>query len=106
MPTGLTASCSPTRRSDSSRRARARLRRRRQGPPLLMLHGNPTWSFLYRDVIAGLRERFRCIAPDLPGFGFSTPAAGFGFRPSEHSQVIERFIGALDLRDITLMVHD
>jgi len=77
-----------------------------KGPPLLMLHGNPTWSFLYRDVIAGLRERFRCIAPDLPGFGFSTPAAGFGFRPSEHSQVIERFIEALDLRDITLMVHD
>jgi len=77
-----------------------------KGPPLLMQHGNPTWSFLYGDVIAGLRERFRCIAPDLPGFGFSTPAAGFGFRPSEHSQVIERFIEALDLRDITLMVHD
>src|SRR5829696_4043934 len=76
------------------------------GPPLLMLHGNPTWSFLYRDVIAGLRDQFRCIAPDLPGFGFSTAAAGFGFRPFEHSQVIERFIEALGLRDITLMVHD
>lgn len=77
-----------------------------EGPPLLMLHGNPTWSFVYRDVIAGLRERFRCIAPDLPGFGFSSPAPGFGFRPAEHSRVIEHFVEALDLRDATLMVQD
>jgi haloalkane dehalogenase len=39
------------------------------GPPLLMLHGNPTWSFLYRQLIRGLRDRFRRIAPDYPGFG-------------------------------------
>ena len=77
-----------------------------EGQPLLMLHGNPTWSFVYRDVIAGLRDRFRCIAPDLPGFGFSTPAAGYGFRPADHSRVIERFVDALDLRGITLMVQD
>ncbi|MDP3892051.1 alpha/beta fold hydrolase [Nocardioides sp.] len=77
-----------------------------EGPPLLMLHGNPTWSFLYRDVIAALRGHFRCIAPDLPGFGLSTAADGFGFRPAEHADVIERFIGELGLQDITLMVHD
>ena len=77
-----------------------------EGPTLLMLHGNPTWSFLYRDVIAALSGQFRCIAPDLPGFGFSTAATGFGFRPAEHSKVIERFIEELDLRDIVLMVHD
>jgi len=77
-----------------------------EGPPLLMLHGNPTWSFVYRDVIGGLKDRFRCIAPDLPGFGFSTPAPGYGFRPAEHSEVIEQFVEALDLRDITLMVQD
>lgn len=76
------------------------------GPPLLMLHGNPTWSFLYRDVIAALRDQFRCIAPDLPGFGFSSAADGFGFRPAEHSTVIQRFIEELDLHDIVLMVHD
>src|ERR671937_33474 len=39
------------------------------GPPLLLLHGNPTWSFLYRDIIKALRDRYRCIAPDHPGFG-------------------------------------
>ncbi len=36
------------------------------GPPLLLLHGNPTWSFLYREVIKGLRDRFRCIPPTTP----------------------------------------
>jgi hypothetical protein len=48
------------------------------GPPLLLLHGNPTWSFLYRDLIKGLRDRYRCIAPDHPGFGLSRAAAGYG----------------------------
>ena len=38
---------------------------------LLLLHGNPTWSFLYRHVIGRLRHRFRCIALDFPGFGLS-----------------------------------
>jgi haloalkane dehalogenase len=36
------------------------------GPPLLLLHGNPTWSFLYRDVIKGVNDRCRCIAPGPP----------------------------------------
>ena len=76
------------------------------GPPLLMLHGNPTSSFLYRDVIAGLRDRFRCIAPDLPGFGRSKAPAGYGFTPAEHAAVIERFVEALDLRDVRMMVQD
>ncbi len=42
-----------------------------QGRPILMLHGNPDWSFLYRNVITGLRDDFRCIAADYPGFGLS-----------------------------------
>jgi haloalkane dehalogenase len=77
------------------------------GPPLLLLHGNPTWSFLYRDVIAGLRDRFRCIAPDHPGFGLSRPVpAGYGFTPAEHARVLERLVLELDLRDVTMMVQD
>ncbi|MGA2165869.1 MAG: MMPL family transporter, partial [Solirubrobacteraceae bacterium] len=43
-----------------------------EGPLLLMLHGNPTWSFVYREVIAALRGDFRCVALDYPGFGLST----------------------------------
>ena len=76
------------------------------GSPLLMLHGNPTWSFLYRDVIHGLRDRFRCIAPDYPGFGLSTAAPGYGYTPAEHADVIERLVLELDLGQITLMAQD
>lgn len=76
------------------------------GPALLLLHGSPTWSFLYRHLIAGLRDDFRCVAPDYPGFGLSIPAPGYGFRAADHVAVIEGLIEALDLRDITLMVQD
>jgi len=51
-----------------------------QGTTLFMIHGNPTWSFLYRHVIRALRPHYRCIAIDLPGFGLSRPPAGFSFR--------------------------
>ena len=76
------------------------------GPTLLLLHGNPTWSFLYRDVIKGLRDRFRCIALDYPGFGLSEAPAGYAFRPAEHSRVVERFVQELDLTDVTLLCQD
>ena len=52
-----------------------------EGPPLLLLHGNPTWSFLYREIVVGLRDRFRCIAVDLPGFGLSQAPPGYGSPP-------------------------
>jgi haloalkane dehalogenase len=77
------------------------------GPPLLLLHGNPTWSFLYRDVINGLRDRYRCIAPDHPGFGLSkTVPPGYGFTPAEHARVLEQLILQLDLSGVTMMVQD
>jgi haloalkane dehalogenase len=76
------------------------------GPPLLLLHGNPTWSFLYRDIIAGLRDRFRCIAPDYPGFGLSVAPSGYGYTPAEHAKVIEALLLRLDLTEVTLMVQD
>lgn len=76
------------------------------GPPLLLLHGNPTWSFLYRDVVKGLRDRFRCIAVDYPGFGLSTAPASYGYMPSEHSRVVEQLILELDLTGVTMMVQD
>jgi haloalkane dehalogenase len=76
------------------------------GPPLLLLHGNPTWSFLYRDVVKGLRDRFRCIAVDHPGFGLSQPQPGHRFTPAEHADVLEQLVLALDLTGITMMVQD
>src|SRR6185369_4619361 len=68
------------------------------GPVLLLLHGNPTWSFLYREIIRDLRSSFRCIAVDYPGFGLSTARAGYGFTPREHSAVVEKLVLALELR--------
>jgi haloalkane dehalogenase len=76
------------------------------GPPLLLLHGNPTWSFLYRDIIKALRDRYRCIAPDYPGFGLSAAPAGYGFTPVEHARIVEELVKELDLTGITMMVQD
>jgi haloalkane dehalogenase len=67
------------------------------GPPLLLLNGNPSWSFGWRDVVAGLRGTFRCIAPDYPGFGLSREAPGFDFRPQSQSAVIEALVDRLGL---------
>src|SRR3954469_8846035 len=77
-----------------------------EGPPLLMLHGNPTWSFTWREVIKGVRDRYRCIAPDYPGFGLSAGAPGYAFRPQDHARVVERLVETLDLRGATLLMQD
>jgi len=76
------------------------------GPTLLLLHGNPTWSFLYREIIKGLADRFRCIALDYPGFGLSTARPGYSFLPAAHADVLEQFVLALGLEEITMMVQD
>lgn len=76
------------------------------GETVLLLHGNPAWSFLYRKIIAGLAGEFRCVAPDFPGYGLSSAPADYGFTPREHSAVLERFVDALGLRDLTVMVQD
>src|SRR5215471_20838263 len=77
-----------------------------QGPPILFLHGNPTWSFLYRDIIDLLRHRFRCIALDYPGFGLSSAPTTYRFTPAEHAHIVERFILGHDLGQLTVMGHD
>src|SRR5215207_9624827 len=76
------------------------------GPPLLLLHGNPTWSFLYRKIIVGLRDRHRCVAVDYPGFGLSSARPGYGFTPAEHADVVAELVRRLDLRGVTMMVQD
>ncbi|HLI86638.1 MAG TPA: alpha/beta fold hydrolase [Bryobacteraceae bacterium] len=76
------------------------------GPTLFMVHGNPTWSFLYRHVIGALRPRFRCIAIDLPGFGLSQPPPGFSFLPEDHAVVVAALLADLGIKDATLVAHD
>lgn len=77
-----------------------------QGPPLLLLHGNPTWSFLYRHLVRQLAPHFRCVALDYPGFGLSVAQPGYNFTPREHSAVVEQLVDRLGLRDLTIMVQD
>jgi len=76
------------------------------GPALLLLNGNPSWSFGWRDVIVGLRGRFRCIAPDYPGFGLSRAGDGFDYRPVSQSVVIEHLIDHLGIDGLTLVAYD
>jgi haloalkane dehalogenase len=76
------------------------------GPTLLFLHPGIGWSFIYRDIIKDLRSRFRCVALDLPGFGLSSAAPGYAHTLTGDSLLLERFIQALGLADITLFAHD
>lgn len=77
-----------------------------EGRPVLLLHGNPTWSFLYRRVVGDLGERCRCVAPDLPGFGRSEAPDGYGFTPPEHARVVGRLVDELGLEDFVVVGHD
>jgi len=77
-----------------------------QGPVVLMVHGTPSWSFLWRRLILGLSDRYRCVAPDLPGFGLSDKPAGDAYRPEDQARRLARFIEALGLKELTLVVHD
>ncbi|MFW6193679.1 MAG: alpha/beta fold hydrolase [Gemmatimonadota bacterium] len=76
------------------------------GRPVLLLHGNPTWSFLHRHVVGDLAGRCRCIAPDLPGFGLSEAPDRFGFTPREHARAVGRVVDELGLEGFVLVGHD
>ncbi|RZK32015.1 MAG: alpha/beta fold hydrolase, partial [Hymenobacter sp.] len=76
-----------------------------KGPVLLLLHGNPTWSFLYRHIVMHLSAHFRCIALDYPGFGLSTARQDYNFTPEEHSHVVEQVVEQLGLTNIYIMVQ-
>ena len=76
------------------------------GPPILFIHGNPTWSFLWRGIVIRLRKRFRCIALDLPGFGLSQGPDGQALRPEEHADVVAAFVRRLDLHDLIVAGQD
>ncbi len=76
------------------------------GSPLLLLTAGPTWSFLFRNVIREVRGQFRCIALDAPGQGLSEAAPDFPFTIAATSEVVELFVEALEVRDLTLLAHD
>ena len=73
----------------------------------VFLHGNPTSSYLWRNVIPHLRDTgWRCLAPDLPGFGDSGPSGTGGYRFADHSRHLDAWFDALDLDRVLLVLHD
>ncbi|MSP55279.1 MAG: alpha/beta fold hydrolase, partial [Myxococcales bacterium] len=75
-------------------------------PVVLCLHGNPTWSFYWRRLITELRSTHRVVVPDHIGCGLSDKPQDWPYRLEGHIANIERLVERLDLRDITLVVHD
>ena len=76
------------------------------GPAMLMVHGNPTWSFYYRHLITAYSKHFRCVVPDHIGCGFSDKPQDYEYTLENHIQNLEKLVAFLDLKDITLVVHD
>jgi len=79
-----------------------------QGPPIVFFHGEPTWSYLWRKVIPPVRHAgYRCIAPDLAGFGRSDKPPDFEwYSYDRHTELMRSLVDELDLRGATAVVHD
>lgn len=77
-----------------------------QGEVLLCVHGNPTWSFAWRNFVKQLAREYRVLAVDHIGCGFSDKPQAYEYRLARHIGNLSRFITGLDLRRITLLAHD
>ena len=78
-----------------------------RGEPIVFLHGNPTSSYLWRNIIPHVSERSRGLAPDLIGMGASGPAPGGAYRLADHVRYLDAWFDTLELtRNVTLVVHD
>jgi haloalkane dehalogenase len=76
------------------------------GPAVVMVHGNPSWSYLYRNLVNGLRDRYRCIVPDHLGCGFSAKPQDYPYRLRNHIDNLERLLEHLGIARCVLVVHD
>lgn len=76
------------------------------GEPVVMVHGNPDWSFSFRKVIQGLQSKFRCIALDHIGFGLSDKPNNWSYRVEEQAANFTAFVQSLELPPFHLMVND
>lgn len=84
-----------------------RLLDRGQGPPILFLHGNPDDAEQWSPLAARLQDRFRCLAPDLPGYGHSTaPPPSYDFSVASQLGFVDALVKALHLDRFTLVAHD
>jgi haloalkane dehalogenase len=76
-----------------------------EGPPLVLLHGNPTWSYLWRKVIPVLAQARRVLAPDLIGHGRSGKP-DIGYRLADHIRYFDGLLDGLGLDQVVLVLHD
>jgi len=77
------------------------------GDPIVFLHGNPTSSYLWRNIIPYATAHGRCLAPDLVGMGQSGPSPARAYRFLDHARYLDAWFEALDLtRNVTLVIHD
>ena len=77
------------------------------GPPIVFLHGNPTSSYLWRNVMPHVGSLGRCLAPDLIGMGASGPAAGGSYRFVDHRRYLDAWLEAVGAtQNVTLVIHD
>jgi len=78
-----------------------------QGDPIVFLHGNPTWSYLWRDIIPHASDLGRCLAPDLVGMGQSGPSPTKAYRFADHAAYLDAWFETLGLTtNVTLVLHD
>ncbi|GBD13356.1 Haloalkane dehalogenase [bacterium HR24] len=77
-----------------------------QGRPVVFLHGNPTYSYLWRNVIPHVEPLARCLAPDLIGMGDSGKAPAGSYRFVDHARYLDAWFEALGIRDAVLVGHD
>jgi len=78
----------------------------RQEEAVLMLHGNPTWSFYYRDLVLDLAPTRRCVVPDHVGMGLSAKPAKYAYTLASRIADVEALVDSLGLRRVHLVVHD
>jgi len=77
-----------------------------EGPVMLAVHGNPTWSFYWRRLVDTFQDSHRVVVPDHIGCGLSDKPQDWSYRLEDHVDNLERVVEELDLRDILLVVHD
>ncbi|HLX64470.1 MAG TPA: alpha/beta fold hydrolase [Planctomycetota bacterium] len=79
---------------------------RTEGRAVVMLHGNPTWSFYYRNLVLALRGEFRCVVPDHVGCGLSDKPQHYPYTLAQHIDNLERLLDELKLESVDLVLHD
>ena len=76
------------------------------GPVVLMVHGNPTWSFYYHELIRRLSSSYRCVAPDHVGCGRSDKPQKYDYCLDRHVENLSELVERMDLKGVTLVAHD